>query len=586
GRAPRTPQEEVLCGVFAEVLGVERVSIDDNFFELGGDSILAIQVVRRAQQAGLSITPKDLFQMKNVRGLASVATVFTDDVSEDANAGIGELPPTPMMRWLFEHSGPTAHFHQAMAVHTPAGLTFDALRAALRGVVEHHDMLRLRATRSAAGTTPTLEVQQRDEVDICERVDRIDVRGLSDEEIDTLTRAELDSAAQRLDLEAGIAFSVTWCDAGPGERGRLLWVIHHLVVDGVSWRILMSDLAAACAASASDVMPSLSRTGMSFRTWATQLQQLAMEPDCVAELPLWMTALGSDEQSLGPVVLDPARDAFSTLRSITLSLPEAPTADLLTTVPAAFHATVQDALLAGLTLAVADWRRRHGLGQSTAVLLDVEGHGRDSLRVPADLSSTVGWFTSLYPMLLDAGEVDWPDIWASGADLGRAFKWIKEQVREFSEKGSGFGLLRYLNPETETKLAALPKPQIAFNYLGRFDVSSTPGDDWMAIPEFGLVGGRDPGMSVAHAIEINAVTENRVGGARLTVKWTWPQALFSDAAVRDLAETWFRVLAALATHAQGPDAGGHTPSDLSLVDLSQSEIDDFEDEIGSEWGTW
>ncbi|MEW2624635.1 amino acid adenylation domain-containing protein, partial [Streptomyces sp. NPDC048106] len=584
GQAPRNPREETLCRVFAEVLGVDGVGIDDNFFELGGDSILAIQVVRRAQQAGLGITPKDLFQLRNVRDLAPVATVVTGDAAEDADAGIGELPPTPMMRWLFERGGSVDHFHQAMVVHTPAGLSFEDLRAALRSVVDHHDMARLRVTRATDGAVPTLEVQKRGAVDVDGRITRIDVRGLPDDEVHELTRTELDAAVQRLDPEAGVVFTVTWCDAGSDARGRLLWVMHHLSVDGVSWRILLADLAAACAAAASGTTPSLSRTGMSFRTWATRSRRLAQE--AVADLPLWISALTSEEPSLGPVALDPVRDTYATLRSITLSLPEAPTADLLTTVPAAFHATVQDALLAGLTLAVADWRRRRGLGQGTAVLVDVEGHGRDGLPAPADLSSTVGWFTSLYPMLLDAGEVDWADVWAGGADLGRALKWVKEQVREFSEKGSGFGLLRYVHPETEAELAALPRPQIGFNYLGRFDVSSAAGDDWAAVPEFGLVGGGDPGMGAAHAIEIDAVTENRADGARLTVRWTWPRALFPEAEVRELAEIWFRVLGALAAHGQRPDAGGHTPSDLSLGGLSQSEIDDFEDELGSEWGTW
>ncbi|MBJ6999676.1 amino acid adenylation domain-containing protein [Streptomyces sp. CRPSP2-6A1] len=584
GRAPRTPHEEILCQVFAEVLGVDGVGIDDNFFELGGDSILAIQVVRRAGQAGLGITPKDLFQLRNVRDLAPVATVVTDAAAEDVDAGIGEVPATPMMRWLFERGGPVGRFHQAMAVHTPAGLTLDDLRAALRSVVAHHDMLRTRVVRSAPDAVPALEVRGRAAVDVDERISRIDVRGLSDDEVHALTRAELDASARRLDPEAGVVFDVTWCDAGPSARGRLLWVVHHLAVDGVSWRILLADLAAAAQAAASGTAPSLSRRGMSYRTWATRNQELAQE--ALVDLSLWTSALKAEEQSLGSRALDPARDTVSTLRDITLSLPEATTADLLTTVPTAFHATVQDALLAGLTLAVSDWRRRRGLGQGTAVLVDVEGHGRDSLPAPADLSSTVGWFTSLYPMLLDAGEVDWSDVWAGGADLGRSLKWIKEQVREYSEKGSGFGRLRYLRPETEAELAALPAPQIGFNYLGRFDVSSGTGDDWTAVPEFGLVGGGDPGMGAAHAIEVDAVTENRADGARLTVKWTWPNALFTDAEVRDLAETWFRVLGALAAHGQRPDAGGHTPSDLSLVELSQSEIDDFEDELGSEWGTW
>ncbi|MEW2626273.1 amino acid adenylation domain-containing protein, partial [Streptomyces sp. NPDC048106] len=598
GEQPRTALEEALCRVFAEVLGVDGVGIDDNFFELGGDSILVIQAVHRARQSGLGIAPRDVYRLRNVRDLAPVATVLTEDVSEDVDAGIGELASTPVLARLVETSRPIDDFHRAMVVRTPAGLTVEALRGGLSAVVARHDALRLRAEQAEDRTT-TLRVEGRDAVDTqdpthltdltpriprSQRFHRIDVAGLTDEEVDALVCREHGCAAAELDLQGGVASTVTWFDAGPLTRGRLLWVVHQLAVDGPSWRILLADLAAACAAAASGTTPTLTRPVISFRTWAGRLAELAADSEQSGGSHRWTEALTAGEHSLGACPCDhDTGEARAPRTRMTLRLPEADTAALLTTVPAAFHAGVEDVLLAALTLAVADWRRRHGSVEGTAVLLDVEGDGRDCLPAPADLSATVGCFTTVHPMLLDPGEVDWRDVWAGGADLGRAFKGIKEQVREYAENGTAYGLLRHLNPHSRPALAALPAPQIRFSYLGVLDGD---GGDWTTEPEWVLSGTGDAETASDHAIEISAVAGDRPDGPRLTVRWTWSEAHFTDTTMRDLADTWFRALTALAAHARRPDAGGPTPSDLSLVDISQSEIDDFASELDSEWGTW
>ncbi|MFD6327863.1 condensation domain-containing protein, partial [Streptomyces sp. NPDC058442] len=218
------------------------------------------------------------------------------------------------------------------------------------------------------------------------------------------------------------------------------------------------------------------------------------------------------------------------------------------------------------------------------LLVDLEGHGREGVVDGADLSRTVGWFTSLYPVRLDLGVVDWSEVWAGGPQAGRALKRVKEQLRALPDNGIGYGLLRHLNSDTGPRLAALPAPQIGFNYLGR--LTSGTDTDWAAAPEAdGLGGGADEAMPLPHALEINALTEDGPDGARLGAVWSWPDGLLTEEDVRDLAETWFRALDALAAHAERPGAGGHTPSDLTLVSLTQDEIDAFEDELelGTEW---
>ncbi|MFF5668115.1 amino acid adenylation domain-containing protein [Streptomyces griseofuscus] len=582
GQGPRTPLEETLCAVFAEVLGVDGVGIDDSFFELGGDSILVIQVVRRAGQAGLGIAPKDVYRLRNVRALAPVVTVLAEEAPEDAAAGVGEVASTPMVERLLEDGRPLDGFRWAMVVRTPAGLTPEALHTGVSAVVARHDVLRLSAEQAGDGTT-TLYVRGRDAVDVPARIRRIDVGGLTDDEIDSFVWHERERTTGELDLRAGVAFTVTWLDAGPSVRGRLLWVVHRLAVDGASWRILLADLATACAAAMAGTTPTLPRPVTSFRTWAAHLAELASSDEQLNGLRRWTEALKGGEPSPEAGLLGTG----SARSRMTLQLAEDETAALLTTVPTAFHATVEDVLLAGLTLAVADRRRHHGTAHGTSVLLEVAGDGRAVLPAPADLSATAGCFSSIHPMPLDPGEVEWRDIWAGGADLGRAFKAIKEQAREYADNGIAYGLLRHLNPDTRAELAALPAPRIRFSYLGTFEGGGgSDGGDWTTEPEWVLRGSDAAESGADHAIEISAVTVDGPDGARLAVHWAWSEAHFSETTLRDLADTWFRALTALAAHARRPDAGGPTPSDLSLVDISQNEIDDFASELESEWGTW
>ena len=255
------------------------------------------------------------------------------------------------------------------------------------------------------------------------------------------------------------------------------------------------------------------------------------------------------------------------MRHLTLRLPADVTVSLLTTVPAAFHGRVNDVLLTALVVAVAAWRRRRAQGKgSNAVLIDLESHGREELFEGLDLTRTVGWFTSLFPVWLDAGGLDLEEALRGGAALGEALKRIKEQLRRVPGGGLGYGLLRYLNPETAPALSGLASPQIGFNYLGRFGGTEAAG--WGIAPEAGAVlglSGSDSDLPPAHGLEVNAVTLEERDGPQLSATWSWPGALLSEEAVSDLARGWFGALEALVRHTAEPGAGGHTPSDLPLV---------------------
>ncbi|MGH9206972.1 MAG: condensation domain-containing protein, partial [Acidimicrobiales bacterium] len=286
-------------------------------------------------------------------------------------------------------------------------------------------------------------------------------------------------------------------------------------------------------------------------------------------------------------VLDPVADVGATRGSVTMTLPSERTAPLLTRVPAVFHGGVNDVLLTALAVVVAQWRHRHGRGEGSAVLIDVEGHGREDIIEGLDLSRTVGWFTSIFPVRLDPGISAEQAQTGDPVVLGRALKRVKEQLRALPNHGMGYGALRYLNPSTGTVLAGAARPQIVFNYLGRFPTPTTtlatagaPGTaEWAIAAETGMLGGgADPGTPLAHGLALNAATTDDPAGPRLHATWSWAQGLWSEPDVHELAQAWFSVLDLLVTYADQPDAGGHTPSDFPLVAaaLSQDDIDELD----------
>jgi amino acid adenylation domain-containing protein/non-ribosomal peptide synthase protein (TIGR01720 family) len=548
---PRTPLERMLCGLVADVLGLPQVGVHDDFFALGGDSIVSIQLVIRAREAGLALTPRAVFEQRTVAALAGVVTEI-EPVEAAPVSGVGTFPLTPIMRWLNECGGPVEAFSQAMLVSVPDDADLVPI---LQAVLDKHDLLRARIDRSAETFTvaPPGSVSASS---VLSTVEGSDIAALTEQ------------AAARLAPELGVMIQAVRCNAG------LLLVVHHWVMDGVSWRVLLPDFAAAASAVSAGRPAALPAAGTPFGPWSERLHDNSFARS--SELPLWTSILDGPDPLITPRPLDSVGDLHS-VRRLTLHLPVARTAPLLTTVPAAFHAEINDVLLTALALAVAEWR-----GGSSDVLVALEGHGREEQVAPGvDLTRTLGWFTSIFPVRLDPGAINRAAALAGGTDAGTALKRIKEQLREIPDHGIGYGLLRYLNPDTQWVLAGLPKPQISFNYLGRFSVAT--GQDWTALPGAGVLeGGFDTAMPVApYSLEINAFTADSADGPELGVTWAYPGELLSDDSVRALAEGWFTALEALAKHAAGPGAGGHTPSDLGLLELSQEEIDELE----AEWET-
>ncbi|TLS44251.1 amino acid adenylation domain-containing protein [Streptomyces montanus] len=573
GRAPGTPAERVLAGLFGELLKLPEVPLDQGFFALGGDSISSIRLVSRAAEAGVVISPRDVFEHQTVAGLAAVARGSVgapraaghvgDGVdaprAAEHDGGVGAVPLTPVMRWLLERGGPIDRLSQSVLLAVPAGAGLPRLTETLQALIDHHDMLRSRLT-----PTGELDVSPVGGLRAADLLTRRDVSRTDD--LHAVVAEEFDRALGLLDPSAGRMVRAVWFDAGPERTGRLLLVVHHLAVDGVSWRILVPDLEAAWEAVSAGRTPELPPVGTSFRRWSALLGEQARTPARIAEAELWRRIADAPRTPLGTRPLDPDRDTAATTRSLRLTLPPEVTNPLLTTVPSVFGAGAQDVLLTGLALTVAD---RQG---SPHVVLDVEGHGREDLAEGLDLSRTVGWFTSLYPVHLDLTGVDLRDALTAGPAAGVAARRVIERLRELPDHGVGYGLLRHLNPDTGPDLAKQPAPTIGFNYLGRFTAPTDAGiSPWAFAPESSALGsGSDPGLAAAHVLDLNAVVRDTDTGPELVADWSWPDGVLTETEVRTLAESWFAALGALATRA------GHSPgTEVSLTALPQDELDEL-----------
>ncbi|RDI68116.1 non-ribosomal peptide synthetase [Nocardia pseudobrasiliensis] len=577
-RAPSSAEERVLAAVFAEMLGVERVGVDDDFFELGGDSIRSIQVVSRARAQGVVVSPREVFERRTVAALAAVAggRVVDSVLTELAGGGVGWMPLLPVARFVRGLGAGFDAFSQTMVLDLPIGIDRAGLLATLTAVVDRHDVLRSRLVEDERGAG--LEIAPAASIDVGRFVHRVEMI----ESREDVIVSQLETAVGRLSPAAGVMVRFVWFDAGARRPGRLAIVAHHLAVDGVSWRILLPDLVFAWQLVASGSRPVFVAPGTSMRRWAHSLVEEAVRPERVAELDWWRSVLDGPDPMLGSRPLDPAIDVMATTEHVQLRIPVADTETLLTTLPAAYHGGVEDGLLAALAVAVARRRQARGSAEDS-VLIRLEGHGRQEEIVPgADLSNTVGWFTTMFPVRLRAAATEWQELCAGGDAAGELFKSVKEQLRALPDKGIGYGLLRYLNPETAAVLREFSTGQIGFNYLGRLTSSDLlpqrlRGAGWTPAVDTGqLITPLNPALSAMPAtsvLDVSAMVIDTADGPVLQAVFAAPVGALAHGEVAELADLWRDAVVGLARHARTSGAGGLTPSDLPLVEMGQREIE-------------
>ncbi|TCJ89555.1 amino acid adenylation domain-containing protein [Nocardia alba] len=584
GRPPATAREKAVATLFTEVLGAPLVGADDSFFALGGDSILSIRLVARAKAEGLSFSTQDVFVHKTVAGLAATATASqgsdTPVLAELPGGGVGPLPLSPIMYAMLDR-GHFDRFGQAALVQLPEGVDRAGLVRTLGTLLDRHDMLR--AVLRVDGADRHVEVLEPKSVDPDAAL--VDVR------LDRRDAAEVDrhlqKAADRLDPGNGVLVQAVWMRDGHGSAPDLMWlVVHHLAVDVVSWRIILTALAQAWSQIRDGGEARFGPATTSFRRWAHGLVEGAPDRRS-AELDGWKAILAGGDQLLGSRRLDPDRDVGATAGRVRQRIPASVTEAVLTTIPDRFHCGANDPLLAALVLALGEWRRRRGKTAAEGELISLEGHGREERAVPgADLSATVGWFTTRFPVRLDCDEVDLDDAMAGGAGAGRAIKRVKEQLRAVPGDGLGYQVLRHLDSQGRAELADLPEPQISFNYLGRVGMGerSMP---WAPTSEFtALTATSDPAMALAAVLDVNALAEEGSDGLELDVTWEFAAQVLSEDEVDELARLWARALGALADHVRSDTGFGFTPSDFPLTEVSQDDVDHWLDEYPSMLDVW
>ncbi|MFI6041312.1 amino acid adenylation domain-containing protein [Nocardia sp. NPDC051321] len=575
-RAPRTPPEEALAQIVAELLGRDKVGVDDSFFELGGDSILAIQLVSLAKQRGISCTPLQVFEHRTVAALAAAvdtaSTVVT--LTELPGGGIGDMPLTPWMRYLIEQGGQLRSARTAV-LELPVGIERAQLVATLAAAVDRHDMLRARLVNEVDGWR--LSVREPGSVDVGALVRRIEFDGAADPvDLREYVAAELRSESNRLDPANGVVLRLLWLDpvgdAGTRTRaGRLIVLVHRLLIDDASLGILLPDLMAAWAQVSVGSAPVLAETGTSMRRWAHALVDESWSAERVFELGHWQGVLAAADPPLGARALDATVDQAHTLRTVRCEVSEEVTTAVLTTLPTQFAGTVHDTLLAALTLSLERWRARRSGETGTGVTIRLEGDGRrDETITGAALSRTIGSFTTSYPVRLELDDIDVDHAFAGGPAMGTTIRAVKHQLKSVPDKGIGFGLLRYLNADTRSQLSVADPGQVSFSYRDRSSAGDAPagldGLGWTSTDEFGdLPTVADPRTPASAVLEVNAM----LAGARLRADFTYPKTLLERGEVAELAGLWVDVLRAAAEFAGTPAAEAAAAEEAAAVAVSR-----------------
>jgi amino acid adenylation domain-containing protein/non-ribosomal peptide synthase protein (TIGR01720 family) len=555
--APRDVVEEALCEVWAEVLRVERVGVRDNFFELGGDSILSIQVIARAGRRGVRVTPRQLFEHQTVEALAAAAGAAG---ATDAEQGVvsGEAPLTPVQRWFFERIGTDVHhWNQALLFEPRQRITCEVVREVLGIIVTHHDALRLRFTREA-DTTWRQHNSPVEPHDLCSF---IDLTAVADADLTTEVARACTAVQRSLDLTRGPLLRAALVECGEGRGQRLLLAVHHLAVDGVSWRILLEDFEKTYRQVSAGESPDLGPKTTSYKQWAERLTAYARTEAVRSQTAYWRK---QSERAASQTARrrDGVRDTPDNARVVERYLSAEATRVLLTRATAAWGTQINDLLLTALAFSAAEL-----VGYGEGVAVELEGHGREEVVAGVDLSRTVGWFTTRYPVWL-----------TTESELLGTLRGVSEALRGVPERGIGYGLLRYCGGGELS--VAETRPGMSFNYLGQFDQVLGGESDELLRAARESCGEQVSGWSErTQGVGVTCV----VARGCLSVEWTYAGGLYGDAEINEAADRFVESLEELAALAEcgatlpeaAPAEVASAQDDFADIELSQDELEEI-----------
>ncbi|MCV6638058.1 amino acid adenylation domain-containing protein [Candidatus Albibeggiatoa sp. nov. NOAA] len=543
--------EQILVDIWQEVLNIQPIGINDNFFALGGDSILSIQVVARANQQKLKLTPRLIFQYQTIAELAAVIEI-SEGIQAQQGAVTGEVLLTPIQSWFFEQDLANKHYYnQSVLLNVASGAQTTLLEQAIQHLVQYHDALRLQFKQQDG------QWQQYDMAEVSPvQLDVVSFNSASDPSIEAITQ----QAQASLNIETPQLLKAVFLQDSHGQNDYLFIAIHHLAVDGMSWRILLNDLSQLYQQLLQQESMQLPEKTTAYQDWAKCLQKYA--PTSAQHLDFWtqrlQLATGKMPTDFNPEL---AANTVQSSAEITALLTKTQTTDLLQNISQAYNTQINDILLAALALTVSNWT------QQPSIHFDLESHGRELISEEIDLSRTVGWFTSLYPVVLQT---------ESSTDLETVIKSVKEQLRQIPDNGISFGILRYLSEDQTIckQLSTSPQAQLSFNYLGQFDQNVQSGL-FAGLSTQQTAPYHDPQNQRPYLLDFNLMIVDE----QLHVTCTYSQAFHRTDTIQQLVTQYVNQLQVLIEHCLAPQSSGYTPSDFPEADLSQDDLDNLLEQL-------
>ena len=541
--APKTEVEIQLVEIWEEVLGFRPIGVHDNFFEVGGDSILSIQIVAKARQKGIFLGPNQIFENQTISELALFANTENKNISEETI--VGNVPLLPIQHWFFEqHKNTPDHWNQAMMFNVPENLNTDILQKSIEYLIEHHDALRLRFEKTEGSWNAF--VAEHAEVNA---FTSIDLTGSSPVEMDSMIEAKSIELQTNQDLSKSGLFQTLFFKSGQGNQNKMLLIAHHLLVDNISWQILVSDLESIYAHLIRDEEIALFSKTTSYHQWGNHLIELSKSGEFDDEIEFWKEQNYSEKI---PIDIDSHLPIDEkSIKTLALVIDSAATENLLRNSNEAYHTKTEELLIAALMLGFEKWANIKSL------CLGLEKHGRKFNKI--DLTNTVGWFTTYFPVSLKIEDA---------TKFKSTIISIKEKLRSIPNEGIGFGVLRYLK-----KLDGLTQqPQVIFNFLGN---QKSFDSNVLGKGQFISKGVRSPESERYHLLEINAFIEE----GRLNLQFSFSEKFHKPETIQNLIELFEYALRQLIEHCSSQETSQHSPSDFPEANLSQDDFDTLLNQI-------
>ncbi|MCZ4248856.1 amino acid adenylation domain-containing protein [Bacillus amyloliquefaciens] len=543
--APRNELEEQLSVIWQEVLGAKQVGIEDSFFELGGDSIKALQVSARLGRYGWKMTASDLFRHPSIKELAPLIRKAERVI--DQRPVEGDIPWTPVQHWfLSQRMENRNHFNQSVMMFSSDALRKQPLEEALQHLVIHHDALRITVSEESGSLRQINHGIQKEELYSLDTWD-LSATDSWEREIET----EVAALQQRMDMKKGPLLKAGWFKTRSGDY--LFITVHHLAVDGVSWRILLEDLSSAYTQAVKGQPVQLPPKTDSFKHHAERLSEYAKSSKLMREEEYWRFTEEETAAEL-PYEKPPNQTGADSIRqTVSFTLSEEETSVLLQQVNRAYHTDTQDILLTAAALALRDWT---GGGR---LRIAMEGHGREPIMPDLDISRTVGWFTSMYPVLIDLN--------TAGSELGTAVKTVKDTLGRIPDKGIGYGILKYMTPPEQKTIRFGQAPEISFNYLGQFNDT----EDQHTFSLSSLASGHD--ITTTWQREQMAEMSAMAAQNKLHFSLSYPPSRFRKETMEQLLQTLQQYLRDIMAHCTGKEESEKTVSDFSSKTLTSDDLD-------------